>query len=212
MSASTFGERTNAEWLNALGQDEDGAWTDLRARVRRGLLAYANGGAASDFSSDERTGLVEEATQEALLTVRSKLQTFRDESRFTTWVYRIAVNALLGDLRRRRWERRMMRAFAESGPESEASLETSTPDPERAALQSELWRLVRDLIDRELTDYQRTVLVDHGIRQKPLDLVAQELGVTRDAVYKAIHDARRKLRAALLERGVGMAETLAVFR
>lgn len=52
------------------------------------------------------------------------------------------------------------------------------------------------------------MLLAHGLHQKPLDLVAAELGVSRDAVYKAIHDARRKLRGALLARGLTLPDAL----
>ena len=89
--------------------------------------------------------------------------------------------------------------------------EEGVPAPERAVLQRELWTLVRQLIEVELTPHQRTILLAHVFHQKPLDLLAAELGTSRDAVYKAIYDARRKLRAALLARGVTVAEALGVF-
>ena len=89
--------------------------------------------------------------------------------------------------------------------------EEGVPAPERAVLQRELWTLVRQLIEVELTPHQRTILLAHVFHQKPLDLLAADLGTSRDAVYKAIHDARRKLRAALLARGVTVAEALEVF-
>jgi RNA polymerase sigma-70 factor (ECF subfamily) len=89
--------------------------------------------------------------------------------------------------------------------------EERVPAPERAVLQRELWTLVRRLIEVELTPHQRTILVAHVFHQKPLDLLAAEFGTSRDAVYKAIYDARRKLRAALVARGVTVAEALEVF-
>jgi len=153
--------------------------------------------------------LAEDAVQETLLTVRAKLDTFRNDSRFTTWVHRIAVNALLGQLRQRRWNVRSPETASDTVPDS--LTEEGVPAPERAVLQRELWTLVRQLIEEELTAHQRTILLAHVFHQKPLDLLAAELGTSRDAVYKAIHDARRKLRAALLARGVTVAEALGVF-
>jgi DNA-directed RNA polymerase specialized sigma24 family protein len=47
--------------------------------------------------------------------------------------------------------------------------------------------------------------------EKPLDLVAADLGISRDAAYKAIHDARRKLRTALLARGLTLDRTRDIF-
>ncbi len=142
------------------------------------------------------------------MTVKVKLDTFRDESRFTTWVYRIAVNALLGEIRRRRWEERASADRPDSLPNWPFD---ERPDPEREARQRETWDLVRTLITDELTPHQREILLAHVFHGKPLDLVAADLGISRDAVYKAIHDARRKLRAALLRRGVTLAEALEPF-
>ena len=96
-------------------------------------------------------------------------------------------------------------------PPHTSLVQPKNPLAERAALQRELWTRVRQLIEVELTPHQRTILVAHVFHQKPLDLLAAELGTSRDAVYKAIHDARRKLRAALLARGVTVAEALGVF-
>jgi RNA polymerase sigma-70 factor (ECF subfamily) len=66
-------------------------------------------------------------------------------------------------------------------------------------------------VESGVAQHQRTILLAHVFHQKPLDILAAELGTSRDAVYKAIHDARRKLRAALLARGVTVAEVLVVF-
>lgn len=198
-------EWTNDEWLRALRGDEEAVWAALRTRVLRGLQAYLTGRVGPDFTAEERSGLVEDAVQDTLLTVRAKLETFRNESRFTTWVYRIAVNTLLGEMRRRRWERRAAKVLTTALPELAAE---GSKDPERDAIGREFWRLLGRLIERELTPYQRGVLLAHGMHQKPLDLVAIELGVSRDALYKAIHDARRKLRAALLAQGVTLPDAL----
>jgi RNA polymerase sigma-70 factor, ECF subfamily len=153
--------------------------------------------------------LVDDVAQETLLTVRSKLGSFRGDSRFTTWVYRIAVNVLLGELRRRRWD-----AVRPAQPHDQAPawpLEEIATSPERQTRQRETWSLVRMLIQGALTPYQRQVLLAHVFDEKPLDLVAGDLGVSRDAVYKAIHDARRKLRAELLARGITLGELTEVF-
>jgi RNA polymerase sigma-70 factor (ECF subfamily) len=206
--SSPVAEWSNEQWLAALGADRESAWQALRERVMTGLLGYLRTHRGSEFKDREAEGLAEDAVQETLRIVRAKLDEFRNESRFTTWVYRIAVNAMLGEIRRLRWERRaptdVSAAVLDSAPVEAA-------DPERSALQRELWTLVCKLIDDVLTPYQRGVLVDHVFREKPLDLVAGDLGVSRDAVYKAIHDARRKLRVALLAQGVSPAEAVRVF-
>jgi DNA-directed RNA polymerase specialized sigma24 family protein len=92
---------TDQEWIAKLTAHHDDAWTRLRDTIYRGLSIYVREHAREPDQAAFVVGLVEDATQEALLAVRAKLETFRGESRFTTWVYCVAVNVLLGQLRRR---------------------------------------------------------------------------------------------------------------
>jgi RNA polymerase sigma-70 factor (ECF subfamily) len=199
-------EWSNLEWLAALRGDGDAAWAAIRARVLRGLRAHL---LRRPGLGDDLDALAEDVAQETLLTVRAKLETFRNDSRFTTWVHRIAVNALLGRLRQRRWDRR---SAPDGSPDLPDELAGEAPTPELATLQRDLWQRVRHLIDVELTPRQRTVLLSHVFHDKPLDLLAADLGISRDAVYKTIHDARRKLRAALAAQGVTAREVLDIFQ
>jgi RNA polymerase sigma-70 factor, ECF subfamily len=199
---------TDQEWIAALAAHHDDAWALLRDTIHRGLSVYIREQAREPDQAAFVVGLVEDATQEALLAVRAKLQTFRGESRFTTWVYRVAVNVLLGQLRRRRWEAREQ-TLSPAFPDW--PLDEQAPSPARAAQSREIWEFVRRMIDHELTQHQRTVLLAHVFTEKPLDLVAADLGISRDAAYKAIHDARRKLRAALLARGLTLDRTREIF-
>src|SRR6202521_2366605 len=98
-------EWSNLDWLTALHADGDQAWAALRERVLRSLRAYLRGRGRM-LADEDLEALAEDAVQDTLLTVRVKLDTFRNDSRFTTWVHRIAVNALLGRLRQRRWNLR----------------------------------------------------------------------------------------------------------
>ena len=61
---------------------------------------------------------------------------------------------------------------------------------------------VRDAIAEALTPQQRAVLVAIALNGVPIDVLAERLGTTRGALYKTLHDARRKLRARLGERGL----------
>jgi RNA polymerase sigma-70 factor, ECF subfamily len=199
---------TDQEWIAALTAHHDEAWALLRDTIHRGLSVYVREQAREPDQAAFMVGLVEDATQEALLAVRAKLETFRGDSRFTTWVYRVAVNVLLGQLRRRRWEAREQ-TLSPAFPDW--PLDEQAPSPARAAQVRETWEFVRRVIDDELTPRQRTLLLAHVFTEKPLDLVAADLGISRDAAYKAIHDARRKLRAALLARGITLDRTREIF-
>jgi RNA polymerase sigma-70 factor, ECF subfamily len=199
---------TDQEWIAALTSHHDDAWALLWDTIHRALSVYVREQAREPDQAAFAVGLVEDATQEALLAVRAKLETFRGESRFTTWVYRVAVNVLLGQLRRRRWEAREQ-TLSPAFPDW--PLDEQAPSPARAAQIREIWKFVRRVIDNELTPHQRTILLAHVFTEKPLDLVAADLGISRDAAYKAIHDARRKLRAALLARGLTIDRTRGIF-
>ena len=110
-------EWSNLDWLTALHADSDQAWTAIRDRVLRSLRAYLRG-QGKTLADDDLEELAEDAAQDTLLTVRAKLDTFRDESRFTTWVHRIAVNALLAQLRQRRWNLRSPETVTDAVPDS----------------------------------------------------------------------------------------------
>lgn len=181
--------RTNEEWLRTLranGPPQEDALKDLRERILRALLAYLAGhhrGRAS-FTPAAARQFAEDCAQEAVVTILEKLETFRGESRFTTWAYKIAIHLVLGQLRRRQWQ--------------EVSLEQSrigedlpawpiegakSADPERALQQKEIWRALKGIIEKDLTQRQRSVLVAHVLQGMPLDLVANWLGISRDNVY-----------------------------
>ena len=65
----------------------------------------------------------------------------------------------------------------------------------------ELAAAVRHAIDQTLTDYQRRLFAAVVLNGVPLDAVVAHLGTNRNAVYKAIFDARRKIRAFLVANG-----------
>ncbi len=75
---------------------------------------------------------------------------------------------------------------------------------------TELFAALHEAIESDLSPHQREVLVAVTLNDVPIDVLAERLNTTRGALYKTIHDARRKLRAALATRGLnvgGHAET-----
>jgi RNA polymerase sigma-70 factor (ECF subfamily) len=73
--------------------------------------------------------------------------------------------------------------------------------PAGSAEESELLGALRRGIEEALTAHQRVVLVSVAIEGVPIDVLAERLGTTRGAIYKTLHDARRKLRKRLSEQG-----------
>lgn len=209
-------ELSSAEWLRALrasGAEQQKALETLRRGILRALQWYlAEHRSTWGLDQEQARALAEDLTQEALITVLEKLATFRGESQFTTWAYAVALRRALGELRRKRWQERSLAAREARTPAPVWPLEDQrAQNPEQAAQQSELWHTIREVIARDLTVRQRTVLVGHVFQGVPLDIVAEQLGTNRDNVYKLLHDARKKLKQRLLQRGLTYADVLKAF-
>jgi RNA polymerase sigma-70 factor, ECF subfamily len=207
--------KTNEEWLRALRADrieQDDALKDLRETILRAMRAYL--AADSRYRLEEVGQIAEDCAQETLLTIRQKIDTFRGESRFTTWATSIAIRILLGELRRRRWKHLSIQhsRIGHDLPDRPIEpLQSRDPDPELAVQQDEIWRMIKRIIEEELTARQRHVLVANVFQGMPLDLVADQLGTNRDNVYKVLHDARKKLKICLSKRGLTLEEILNIF-
>jgi RNA polymerase sigma-70 factor (ECF subfamily) len=201
-------ERTNEEWLAALrGPEQEEALADLRAFLVRGLgYALAN-------RSDVDDQILEDFAQDALLKILNALDTFRGESRFTTWAQKIAVNVAFTELRRRRWQDTSLEAITEG-----TSLDfvpdmliDRTAGPDQQAVQSAFLETLRRLISTELTDKQRQALIAIRIQGMPLEEVARRMGTNRNALYKLLHDARQRLKKEMEEEGLSPQDVLAAF-
>jgi RNA polymerase sigma-70 factor, ECF subfamily len=208
--------KTNEEWLRALRADrieQDDALKDLRETILRAMRAYL--AADSGYRLEEVGQIAEDCAQETLLTIRQKIDTFRGESRFTTWATSIAIRILLGELRRRRWKHLSIqhsRIGHDLPNRPIETLQSRDPDPELALQQDEIWQNLTTIIEEELTARQRYVLIASVFQGMPLDLVADRLGTNRDNVYKVLHDARKKLKTCLTKRGLTQEEILRIFQ
>jgi len=87
-------------------------------------------------------------------------------------------------------------------PTRENALSDTTMEPVALAEQSELVETLRQGMETVLTAHQRRVLVALAIDGVPIDVLADRLGTTRGALYKTLHDARRKLRMHLEASGL----------
>ena len=204
-------QRTNEEWIEALREPVSGeALEDLRRILLRGLRASLSNRVNTDLEA-----LTEDFAQDALLKVLKSLESFRGESRFTTWAQKIAIHVAFTELRRRRWKDISLQDIVET-PEGDeftpAILTDPEASPEREAAQSDMLELVQELIETELTDRQRTALLAIIQGGMPLETVAEKLGTNRNALYKLIHDARKRMQKQLEEKtGLTAAEVMAMF-
>ena len=86
-------------------------------------------------------------------------------------------------------------------PESWSLFTSAGLGPEDEAEQTELLQALQQAVDEELTARQREVLVALALNGVPIDVLAERLETTRGALYKTLHDARRKLRRHLERTG-----------
>lgn len=206
--------RSNTEWLSALregGQNQETAIKELRQILRRTISTFLSRKGVSnarirDFGHED---LTEDCTRESLVLIQLKMNQFRGDSQFTTWAYSIAVRITLNELRRRHWRAAAITEARLGGAMPYWPIDN--PGPDRSLEQQQAWSMLSELIETSLSPLQRKALIAHAFQGMPLDLVAEWLGTNRNSLYKLIHDARKRLKAALLEKGVTHRELIAMF-
>jgi RNA polymerase sigma-70 factor (ECF subfamily) len=147
---------------------------------------------------DDFDDLAHQSADDALVAVLRKLDDFRGDSRFTTWAYKFALLEAAVNLRRRAWQGREL-PLTSDGWEV---LVAPGQSPQARSEGAELLSALRDGIASRLTPHQREVLVATTLNGVPIDVLAERLNTTRGALYKTLHDARRKLRGHLDELGL----------
>ncbi|MEO5902354.1 MAG: sigma-70 family RNA polymerase sigma factor [Ilumatobacteraceae bacterium] len=185
--------------LQATGAAHDRCVAQLHALLLRVARHEARRKATSvRIEGQELDDVVNQVADDALMAIKSKVADFRGESRFTTWAYRFVVYEVSTKIGRHCWRNRPDALDADAWERIPDSLAMS---PHLASEQRESLVVLRDAIDNDLTDLQRRVFVAIALNEVPVDAFARELGSNRNAVYKTLFDARRKLRACLASAG-----------
>jgi RNA polymerase sigma-70 factor (ECF subfamily) len=197
----TEAEEESRAWVAALtsaGPEQDDAVArlhDLLLRAarfeigRRRPELWARAGEVDELAS--------QAASDALMAILAKLDDYRGDSRFTTWAYKFALLEAAVKVRRRQWQDRTV-ALDDA---HQRELVDRRLDAAAGAESSELVRALADAIRADLTPHQRRVLVAATLEGVPIDVLAERLDTTRGALYKTLHDARRRLREVLALRG-----------
>ncbi|WP_431220179.1 RNA polymerase sigma factor [Leifsonia xyli] len=159
--------------------------------------AYQRGPAAR-ITGPELDDIALQAADDAMLSLLTKLDSFRGESRFTTWAYRFVALEVSNKIARHFWRRP---AIALELDEWERLPTSMNSDPLTRAIQRELMVAVRRAVDETLTDHQRDVFLAIVVQGVPLEDVVVKTESNRGAVYKTVFDARRKIRAFLIAHG-----------
>jgi RNA polymerase sigma-70 factor (ECF subfamily) len=192
----------SAEWLRALagtGPQRENALARLHGllvRAARGEVARRS--PRLQLAGPELDDLAYQAAADALVAITSKLCQFRGESRFTTWAYKFVMFEVSAKIGRHFWRQPGVRL---DGEDWERLPDRFGFNPAQQAEWRDLLAALRRAVDEELTPRQRKVFVAIVLNSVPLDTLVIELGSNRNAIYKTLFDARRKLRAALAANG-----------
>jgi len=186
--------RENAIWmrdLRACGPVQAEAITDLRGLLLRGL--------AKSFQArgDIDQAFLEDVVQQALGHILDHLDQFQGRSRFTTWAMAITVRRAMSALRRKRWQDVSLESMTEPIIERALALDRDdTTSPAQHAEQHAIVETLRRLIEEALTDTQWMAMTAE-LGGMPLEEIARRMGSNVNAVYKLLHDARKRLKHGL---------------
>ena len=169
---------------------------ELLLRAARGEVSRR--AAQLRVSGVELDDIAHQAAADAMLTILSKLDAFRGESKFTTWAYKFVMFEVSTKMGRHFWQRPGVAMDAEDWDRLPAVFGVG---PAELTQGRELLDALRHAVDHELTERQRRVFVAIVLNQVPLDAFVVEVNTNRNAVYKTLFDARGKLRAALVAKG-----------
>jgi RNA polymerase sigma-70 factor (ECF subfamily) len=203
------GDATSRAWVRRLscpGADRDTVVTELHALLLR-AARFEIGRRRSAFprlGGADLDDLAWQSADDALMSVLRRLDDFRGDSRFTTWAAKFAIVEAGVKVRKHAWRGREILLPETSWP----TVPDGAPTPHQFAEAQELLAAVREEIDRQLTTRQRQVFVAITLNNVPIDVLADRLNTTRGALYKTLHDARHRLRAALADRGIGTIGTV----
>lgn len=192
----------SAEWVASLvatGASQKPALARLHGLVVRVASAEVRRRAAvGGLAGAEESDLAHRAADDAMLAILSKIESFRGESRFTTWAYRFVVLEVSNQLGRHYRAHAAIHWEAEDWDELPARLDA---EPGSYAEQAELVAEVRRAVDGALTDHQRRAFVAIVLNGVPVDAAVGELGPNRNAIYKTVFEARVRIRRQLVSSG-----------
>ncbi len=199
-AADPAGAAEPEDWV-ALLSNPGPAQQDALRRLHRLLLRAARQqvarmpALAAQIGAERVADLVNQAADEAMVALLAKLPTFEGRSRFTTWAYKFAILQAAVEVRRQAWRGR------EIALDEALDQRDHHPSPEQYAEAGDLARAVTAAIGQVLTPHQRRVVIALLVDEVPIDVLAERLGTSRNALYKTVHDARGQLRAHLAAAG-----------
>lgn len=197
---------SNEEWVEALKPPpEEVAIHQLRKHLVKGLKA-----SLYKYVDRDLDDFVEDIAQDSLLKILDKWDTFRGESKFTTWAMKVAVREGYSELRKKRYNDISLQQYSKHDPDEKdvVEIEHEQAQPDQQAHESMILQKIMQMMEEELTDKQKKVIQHLMIDQIPMTVVAEMMDSNRNAIYKLVHDARLKLKNRLEVEGIDPEELL----
>ena len=202
-------EMDNTQWLFSLqspGAKQNEAITILRIHLVKSLRAGLRSWKRSVGGQYDE--LIEDAVQDSLVKALDNVDSFRGESRFTTWAAKIAIRTALTELRRKKWSDVSLDELTAG---VDGMIKSVYPNPEQSAVRNDLMSTIMNIMNTELTQRQQTALKAVMFGGIPLEEAAKRMDTNRNALYKLLHDARLRLKEGLEKQGMSPADILSSF-
>jgi RNA polymerase sigma-70 factor, ECF subfamily len=199
-SASQRKDADSQDWLRALNsaaRERQAA----RARLHALLLEAASGEARRRWPEGraELHALASQAATGAVTSISSEIDGYRGDSRFTTWAYKYVICGLSDMAGRQFWQ--TSPALADH-----ADWNSLAGRPGAPPVSSRDWReactALRRAVDEELAEGQRAIFTSVTLGDLPAEALTNEFGTSRNSIYQALFEARRKVGARLVADGI----------
>lgn len=200
---------TNKDWIEALsGYAEPDALQNLTSFITGGIVV-----SLSKYVDRELEQFAKDIAQDSILKILDKLHTFRGESAFTTWALKIAVREGLSELRRKKWKDISLNDLNYNSDEDNAEIRSpvfssNEPQPDQITHEQMMLDRVMDIIDHQLSEKQKTAIHALLVQGMSSTVVAEKMGLSRNALYKLIFDGRMSIKKKLAESGIDISEIL----
>ena len=192
--------QTNEDWILAIKPPpEEAAIQQLRMYLVKGLKA-----SLYKYVDRDLNDFVEDIAQDSLLKILDKYDTFRGDSKFTTWAMKIAVREGYSELRKKKYEDISLEQYSSYDPDEKEAVEIEHDQagPDQVTHESMMLKKVQTMMEEELTERQKKVIQLLMVDQIPMTVVSEKMGSNRNAIYKLVHDARMKLKNRLEVEGI----------
>jgi RNA polymerase sigma-70 factor (ECF subfamily) len=145
-------------------------------------------------NDEDAEDVVQESFQKAFIYLKS----FNGDSRFSTWLSRIAINAALMKLRKKRrlWDVSLDESAEAEQPSSQLDVEEQGPNPEQLYAQKERQRILSEAMN-ELTPGMRKAIELRELDERSTEETARIMGISVSAVKARVFHGRKRLRKRL---------------